>query len=419
MQGTDEVTNCPDCGHQIRVDRRYVTWCDKCDWNLDPTTLNDPTPAWRLKLEHRLAESLYRELESGAVHRPGWDAARVAAHLLSALILLIPLVGFLTGIALLAFYRPLWFSILLSLLAFAMAFAFRPRAADLPENVHLVHRDEAPTLYAVLDELATAVGTRKVAAVAVSAEANVWYQQIGWRFRPVIGIGLPLWAGLRPQERIAILAHELGHGRHGDARSGWLVGSAWSVLEGLRETFSEQDFDRVKREHGYDDFTGATLFSRMLNSTVGVLVRGVAWLLERLRLRSDQRAEYLADRKAGEIAGSEAAVHALERSLLADASFRAMERALRFPTEVEPLEAVRRAVTEVPAREIERHVRASRIRETRTDSTHPPTYLRARLLRTRPATTAQVVLSTDKSRAIDRELAPAAQKVLDELRAEL
>jgi hypothetical protein len=161
------------------------------------------------------------------------------------------------------------------------------------------------------------------------------------------------------------------------------------------------------------------MFSRMLNSTIGVLVRGIAWLLERLRLRSDQRAEYLADRKAGEIAGSEAAVHALERLLLADASYRAMERALRFPTEIEPREAVRRAVTEVPAREIERHVRASRVRETRTDSAHPPTYLRTRLLRTRPATSAQVVLGIDKSRAIDRELGPVAQKVLAELRSEL
>jgi Zn-dependent protease with chaperone function len=419
VQGTDEVTNCPNCGRQIRVDRRYVTWCDQCDWNLDPTPLNDPTPAWRLKLEHRLAESLYRELESGAVHRPGWDAARVAAHLLSALILLLPLLGFLTGIALLVFYRPVWFSILLSLLAFTVAFAFRPRAAGLAQDVHLVRRDQAPTLYAVLDEVAAAIGTKRVAAVAISAEANLWYQQIGWRFRPVIGIGLPLWAGLRPQERVAILAHELGHGRHGDARSSWLVGSAWSVLEGLRETFSEQHFDRIKREAGLDDFTGATFFSRMLNSTIGVLVRGIAWLLARLRLRSDQRAEYLADRKAGEIAGSEAAVHALERLLLADASYRAMERALRFPTEIEPLEAVRRAVTEVPAREIERHVRASRIRETRTDSTHPPTYLRTRLLRTRPATTARVVLGTDRSRAVDRELAPPSQKVLDELRGEL
>lgn len=133
MQRTGEVTNCPDCGHRIQVDRRYVTWCDRCDWNLDPAPLNDPTPAWRLKLEHRLAESLYRDLESGDGHRPSWEAAaRVAAHLLSALTLLIPLLAFLAGIALLVFYRPLWFSILLSLLTFAVAFAFPERPACPP-----------------------------------------------------------------------------------------------------------------------------------------------------------------------------------------------------------------------------------------------------------------------------------------------
>lgn len=191
------------------------------------------------------------------------------------------------------------------------------------------------------------------------------------------------------------------------------------MLAGVRATFSETRLDRIKRHYAYRDPIGATLFSRMLNATIGVLVRGIAWLLGRLWLRSGQRAEYLADRRAGEIAGSEAAAHALERVLLAGASVRAMVRALRFPTEVEPLEAVRRAVTEVPAREIERHVRASRIRETRTDSTHPPTYLRTRLLRTRPATTPQVVLGTAESRAIDQELAPAAQKVLGELRGKL
>jgi hypothetical protein len=109
----------------------------------------------------------------------------------------------------------------------------------------------------------------------------------------------------------------------------------------------------------------------------------------------------------------------LERTLLAGTSYRAMERALRFPTEIEPLEAVRRAVTEVPAREIERHLRASRGRETRTDATHPPTYLRTKLIRTRPVTTARVVLGIDQSRAIDRELAPHARKVLAELRQRL
>ncbi|MEV5964763.1 M48 family metallopeptidase [Kribbella sp. NPDC051952] len=416
MQSAEETTNCPDCGHQIRVNPRYVTWCEHCDWNVDPTPVVDQTPAWRLAIEHRLANSLYGELAKGEVHRPGWDAARIAAVLLSVLILMLPLIGLVTGIALLVLYRPLWFSILLSLPAFGIAFLTRPRAATLPRGVQLLHRDQAPTLYAVLDQVAAAVGTKRVAAVAVIAEPNLWYMRAGWRLDPVIGIGLPLWAGLRPQERVAMLAHELGHGRHGDSLNNWLVGSAWSVLDGLRATFTEHRLDRIRREWGVRDGTGTTIVSRMLNTTVGLLVRGIAWLLERLQLRSSQRAEYLADRKAGEIAGSEATAQALERLFLADASYRAMERAIRFPTEITPLDAVRRAVTEVPAREIERHLRASRVRETRTDATHPPTYLRTKLIRTRPITTARVVLDTDQSLAIDHELEPVAQKVLSQLR---
>jgi Zn-dependent protease with chaperone function len=404
------------------VDPRYVTWCDKCDWNVDPTATDAPQPpAWRQRLEQRLADTLYRELEHGAIHRPGWDPARIGSYLLSALVLLLPLAGLLGGIALLVFYRPLWLSILLAAIPLGLAFLLRPRAHQLTPDTQLVQREQAPTLFALLDEIAGAIGTKPIKAIAVHAAPNVYFVRIGWRFQPVVGLGLPLWTGLRPQERVAILAHELGHGKNGDARHGWVVGAADSVLDELQKTFSEQPLDRYRQDLAHAmwvDPTPTGLVTKLVNAAVGGAARSYSWLLTMVSLRSSQRAEYLADRKAAEIAGSDATAWALERTLLAEASYRALERALRYSKDIEPLEAVRRAVTEVPAREVERQLRVSRSRDTRIDSTHPPTYLRTKLIRTRPAQRALVVLGADQSRTIDRELAGAAQTVLKELRAE-
>jgi Zn-dependent protease with chaperone function len=421
VQNDHGFTRCPQCAQQVPADNRYVTWCDKCDWNVDPTGPTEQVPAWRLRLEHRLATTLYAELQRGAIHRPAWDAARIAAYLLSAVILLLPLIGLLSGIALLAFYRPLWLSIPLSVIPLGLAWLLRPRAGALDLDTHLVHREQAPQLFTLLDKIAAAIGTKPVGALALNAEPNVFFTRVGWRFVPVVGIGLPLWAGLRPQERVAVLAHELGHGKNGDARHGWVVGWATSVLDELAETFSEQPLDEYRQDlvHATDSETGPSLVTRFVNATVGGAVRGVRWVLTRIDLRSGQRAEYLADRRSAEIAGSEAAARALEQLVLAETSYRALERAVRFDPDVEPLRAVTRAVSEVPAREIERRLRVSHLRDSRIDSSHPPTNLRVKLIRARPATSAQVVLGTDESRTIDRELAEPAKAVLKELRSAL
>ncbi|MEU4391226.1 M48 family metalloprotease [Kribbella sp. NPDC023855] len=421
MQTDQGATRCPQCAHQLPADPLYVTWCDRCDWNVDPTGPTDKTPAWRLRLEHRLAETLYRELEQGKIHRPGWDAARVAAYLLSAVILLLPLAGLLGGIALLVFYRPLWLSASLSIIPFGLAFLLRPRANQLDSDTRLIHREQAPLLFALLDKIAVAVGTTPVGAVAVDAEPNIYYARVGWRFTPVVGIGLSLWMGLRPQERVAVLAHELGHGRNGDARHGWVVNSAAAILDELDETFSEQPLDQYRQELIYATGTDTTpsLITRIVNATVGGAVSGVQWMLTMIDLRSRQRAEYLADRRSAEIAGSEACARALERSVLVDTPWRALQHAVRFSSELDPLEEAGRAVNEIPAREVERRLRVSGLRDSRIDSSHPPTNLRVKLIRARPTQSALVVLGNDQSRAIDRELAGPAEGVLKELRSAL
>lgn len=84
MQTDASLAHCPQCGHQLSSDPRYITWCDRCDWNVDPTPAEQlPEPHWRLELEQRLAGTLTRDLERGAVHSPDWSPVRASAFLLA------------------------------------------------------------------------------------------------------------------------------------------------------------------------------------------------------------------------------------------------------------------------------------------------------------------------------------------------
>jgi hypothetical protein len=183
----------------IRVEPGHVTWCDRCEWNVDPHPEEHPYPRWRQRLEHRLADALYRELERDRVNRPGWDAARVTAYLLSGLVLLLPITCVAAGVALLIYFRPLWLAVPIALISLAVGWLFRPRAARLDPDAQLVGRDQAPRLYHVLDRIAAALGTDPVTTVVVHTDADLWFARVGWRRRPVVGIGLPFWMMLAPR----------------------------------------------------------------------------------------------------------------------------------------------------------------------------------------------------------------------------
>jgi Zn-dependent protease with chaperone function len=421
---TDQGTSrCPQCDHEIAADPQYVTWCDQCDWNVDPTGPTHQVSARRQRREHQLADTLYRELEHGEIRRPGSTVARVGTYLLSALILVVlPVAGLVGGVYALVSYRPIWIGILLSAIPFGVTFLLRPRAHRLGSDPHLVHREQAPRLFALLDEIATKIGTRSVGLIELDALPEIGFIKVGWRFTPVINIGLPLWAGLEPQERVAVLAHTLGHAKNGDGLHRWVVGSAVDALQEIQMTSRNTESDEYRIElqaHHYGIGYSNNAINSFLDATIGSMARGVQWLLTSADLRASQREEYLADRRSAEIAGSDATASSVERYGLASTSYRAMEQALRFGSDVDPLAAAAQAIREIPAREVERRIRVSRLRDTRSDSRHPPTNLRTKLIRARPAHDPLVVLEIDDNDAIDHELAGPAQPVLKELRSAL
>ncbi|MER7191333.1 M48 family metallopeptidase [Streptomyces flaveolus] len=104
------------------------------------------------------------------------------------------------------------------------------RAGRLPDDGPVLLRADAPELFALVDEVAGAVGTRSVDAVAVDGSVNAAVTTYGVRGRRLLVLGMPLWEVLTPEERIALLGHELAHDANGDTRNGLVVGAAVRTL---------------------------------------------------------------------------------------------------------------------------------------------------------------------------------------------
>jgi len=322
--------------------------------------------------------------------------------------LLVPLPGLLGGLALLAFYRPLWWSIPLAGLVFALTAIFLPRPHRLPLDAQSV--SQAPRLYDVLERIGSATGTPKIERVAITTEQAIAVDRIGRRRRRVLKIGLPAWEFLGPQERVAALAQAL----YDDRRTPHdrIMDAADHILDRLGRYLSADYRDEVR----IDTYSSSTALitpsttedqiqhyyvTKVLNAVFGPPVRGYRRLLTRLDRGRRLQRRYGADQQVASIAGAEAAAGALERLLFADTGFRVLERSKYFAEGNDPLELLRRTAADVPEHELLCRIEVS-LRS------------RTRLIRETRRTPA-VVLCPVESARIDEELTPAARAAIKSL----
>ncbi|MFF4154494.1 M48 family metallopeptidase [Streptomyces sp. NPDC001651] len=109
--------------------------------------------------------------------------------------------------------------IVAGLVLLALAWLLAPRPGRLPEGWPALLRADAPELFALVDEVARSVG-QSVHAIAVDRNINAAVTTHGIRRRWLLVLGMPLWEILTPEERIALLGHELAHCANGDIRNG-------------------------------------------------------------------------------------------------------------------------------------------------------------------------------------------------------
>ncbi|MDI1455755.1 M48 family metallopeptidase [Streptomyces sp. ATE26] len=406
---------CPECGTEIRGDSRFAVWCAACDWNVDPQEPQpDRGPLDRAEraLARRHGERLLAEMLGGQALRPRRDASAVTATVLALIV---------HGVTLALAVGGVWcvvagwggVGVLPGLVLLILFWALAPRVRRLPDDRPVLLRADAPELFALVDEVGQSVGTRSVHAIAVDGSINASVMTYGVRGRRLLVLGMPLWEVLTPEERIALLGHELAHYANGDTRNGLVVGTAVRTLALWHHTLQP-----------LPDPTALELAVNALYVLPRLLVRGLLVLLVRLTSRAGTRAEYLADRLAARTASTQAAVGLMDRLLITNslavllrseanrAALGGSRSAREAKARADELWGLLAAYTaSVPEHEYERQRRAGARRGHQVDATHPPTHLRRACLLAGEPLAAQVVPLDHRNEGIAAELAAARTEV--------
>ncbi|MEU0406985.1 M48 family metalloprotease [Streptomyces griseorubiginosus] len=411
------VSSCPQCGMEIRSDRRFTTWCAACDWNVDPQGPGGRKRGLdgvrrRIAQRHgvRLFDELSGEGGGGASRRTVSGllayAIALAVHGLTLVLAAIGLLGLIRG----------WggLGMAFGLFLLALAWSLRPRLNRLSDDDRVLLRADAPELYALVDEVAAAMGTRSVDAVVVDVDANAGVTHLGLR-RRLLTLGLPLWEVLSPQQRIALLGHELGHFTQGDTRHGMVVGTACGSLNTwlyyVQPTPNPNAIQAI---------------ANLACIPLRLLITGVLALLELLTARASQRGEYLADAAAARAGSTDGAVGLMDHLMVTDSIVTTLHR----ETNTRRLsgsgsggqrngdglwEALAAHLDSVPESEFERQRRVGALRGHSVDATHPPTHLRRRLLLSGTPVPAAVTADTARTERIAGELADVRRTLAREV----
>lgn len=406
---------CPDCSNALRRAKDAPSWCPECEWNLGVPEADEHegrAATWRRQLATRLTMRDFARIKAAPAGKPGWDLVRLVTYVLAAGVQLFTLGLLIAGIWLVTWHFPSLFAIVFGAIVILIAIALRPRFGRLEPGERVV-REEAPALFALIDDVAAAVGTRTPDIVQLGDEMNASYGTVSIRRFTVLRIGLPLWMLLAPQQRVAVLAHELGHAVNGDARRGLIVGTALRSLaqwcELLRPTTPTS-----AAESGILVWIGELIARALLWALHGVTYVALL-IMMRLVYQTGQRAEYYADEVASRVASSQAVVAASRTLLVSETCQFLMEVASRRKEDPAGLVAACASRLTMPANEWERRERVSIRTEPDLFASHPPTGLRIAMVQARALHDAQVTLTPNASARIDTELARHYARVAREI----
>ena len=380
-----------------------------------------PTPADSLRgfssntyasLGRKLEVQLFDEVCSAAILKPKLTLSKAAAFVLAGSVHGLTLALAAGGILLFVDFPGQFTMMILGGLCLLVAWFVRPRLGKRPSG--LLQRSQAPNLYRFVEEVCEHVASGRIDGIVLTPVFNASVKRIGVRRRVYMEIGVPLFVILTPQERVALLAHEVGHLVNGDPLRGVFVDSALNTLQTWHSILIPGHPPRRLRAWRARPWLSDSI-NRVVGGILSAIVRGYGAILIRFTYRASQRAEYLADGISRRVAGSDAAASML-RKLPFGSLFSQVVQSTALNNETELIGDFRKRVL-VPGVETPEPDAAFRL-----DSAHPSTKLRIEFVASKTIP-AGMALTQGESEEIDRELLPfqagLERRMQDEYRAKI
>ena len=404
-----ENEKCPDCGADIPKFKEYVSWCDHCNWNIQPQESNQPPTildSLYLRLGKKMSRSLFESIADLPAVHPSVTLSKLIAFMIAGLVYLISVLFAVAGLLVLIKSGITLFSVLFSILLFLFAWVGLPRFAKEPGNI--IPREKCPTIYNLLDTISIELGGKKVHGVILTPDFNAAFTQVGILRKNIVFIGLPLFSVLDDQEKVAVLAHEIAHGVNGDPLQGFFIGTAFDTLIGWAIMLHPP---RIWEATGSIFGTIFKVPFNLVLSGISKFLLLISYILLHLIFRESQRAEYLADYLAATICTTDTMLSTLGKLYLGTSVDVAIQRIVLTKSDENIFRGIQSRIAQIPEREIERLRRVNLLEGARLDVTHPPTIYRIDFLKKHPVKAAKVVLSPEDSEKVDSELKPMEETI--------
>ncbi|WP_405158431.1 hypothetical protein [Paenibacillus sp. FSL H8-0283] len=410
-QGVEEILyhteqeHCPECGHQMEVNPGYMTWCEKCNWNIYgegdqgrefiSEKLNNET-------REQSSDPLLKEFKYSINREIPFTKKSIFTYLIALLVHSSTLA--ILGLAIYFFSTTSsWLFVLGIALVLLWITIILPYRKRLPGRI--IRRDEFPELYGMIDEIGERMNVPPVDMILINEEYNGYVLHLKRKKRAIV-LGIPLFAALTLEEKVAAISHQMSQLAHPNISNSSFVERAKHVLHSWLDTINPE---------GSGLLTWVVfpiiIFRLLLLAIVGGIYVLLLWSMR----PEMQRVFYIADHEASETAGSKAVESLFLKSEMAGLFALTAEQVAEYQYNKELYEEFRSRISAVPSQEILRLQRLQVTRDTQDHAYHPPTMYRIELIREHWAMIPGYRPDAARERKINEEfrlLEQSSQKIL-------